>query len=194
MLRIEVEEREFFDDKKNEFVTVEPATLYLEHSLASISKWEGKYHKSFLETASKKIEAIEFYDYIKCMTMNEVPDNTYLALTDKQINDIKDYIENPMTATTFNQNGKKKSDIDAGVKKREILTAEIIYYYMVELGIPFEAENWHINKLMALIRVCSIKNANNGGSNKMNKRDAMAFNRSLMASRRAGKAKKGGHL
>ena len=193
MLEIKVEEREFYDDVKNEFVNVKPATLYLEHSLASVSKWEGKYHKSFFETASVKLEPIEMLDYIKMMTLNKVSDDVYLALSNDQLREIMNYIEDPMTATTFCEKGKKKSDMNAGRKKKEIITAEIVYYWMVETGIPFECQYWHVNKLMALIRVCSIKNADQTGGNKMNKRDAMAFNRSLMASRRS-KLPKGGHL
>lgn len=190
MLRIDIKETEFFDERTNEFITIKGFSMKLEHSLYSISKWESKYHKAFFESLEKQLTIQETVDYIQEMCIDEeVPKETLYALTKSQMEEIVKYIEDPMTATTFQDYSKKTGHGISGGRKHEVITAEIIYYWMVELGIPFECEHWHINKLMALIKVCSIKNADQTGKNKMNKRDSMAFNRALMASRRA----KGGH-
>lgn len=191
MLHIDIKGREFYDDKTNEFHYVDDFSMDLEHSLYSISKWEGKYHKPFFDTMEKRLSLDETLDYIQIMCADKkVSKETLYALTKQQLEQIIEYIEDPMTATTFQDNAKNAGHGISGGRKHEIITAEIIYYWMVELGIPFECEHWHINKLMALIKVCSIKNADQTGKNKMNKKDSMAFNRALMASRRA---KKGGH-
>ena len=68
---------------------------------------------------------------------------------------IADYIDNPMTATWFSESpGKKKP----GRAKKQIITAEIIYYWMISCNIPTEYRKWHLNQLLTLIRVINIKN------------------------------------
>lgn len=185
MLKLELKDREFYDDATNEFHYLKTKTLYLEHSLVSMSEWESKYHKSLFTTMEKGMNKEETLDYIKAMSRDEINNEDLLALSNANIKEIIQYIENPMTATTFMEL-KKNNGINAG-RKREVVTAEIIYYWMIELGIPFECEKWHLNKLITLIKVCSVKNTANSKGGKMNKRDTMAFNRALMASRR-GKA------
>ena len=187
MLQIIIDGAELYDDAKEEFYSIEKTILNLEHSLVSIYAWESKYHKPFFETMEKGLSTGETLDYIKFMTLNEnVPDTVYFFLTKDQIEKVTAYIDNPMTATKFNDYRKGNEKVGG---KKEIITAEIIYYWMVSLGIPFECENWHINRLITLIRVCSIKNSSGSPGSKMNKKETMAFNRALMASRR----NKGGH-
>ena len=53
MLQIIVPEREVYDEKKNEFITVKETKLNLEHSLISISKWESKWKKPFISRDPK---------------------------------------------------------------------------------------------------------------------------------------------
>lgn len=189
MLQLEIMPTEYFNENTNEFCNIPGATLKLEHSLLSLSAWESKYHKPFLETCEKGLTVVETLDYIKFMTLNkeDIPEEAYLSLTRAQLKTVTDYIDDPMTATTFHEINKKETVY--GKTKKEKITSEIIYYWMVAAQIPFECESWHLNRLITLIRVCSIKNANEMGKNKVNKKDAMAFNRSLMASRRH----KGGH-
>jgi len=171
MLELIVPEQELYNDDTNEFVTVHKTNLKLEHSLISISKWESKWHKSFLNSADKTNE--EVYDYIKCMTINPVDDSVYTALTNDNINEIMAYINDPMTATTI-------KDIP-GKKNNETITSELIYYWMVALEIPFECERWHLNRLLTLIRVCNIKNQ---PPKKMSNREILNQNRALNAARR----------
>ena len=173
MLTITIPATEEFDEIKGEFVYSKEQTLQLEHSLLSISKWESKWCKAFLDRHDKTAE--EIIDYIKCMTINKnVDDNVYGCLTQDNITAINDYIGAPMTATYFSAN-------DNGKKSNERITSELIYYWMIALNIPFECQKWHINRLLTLIRVCNIKNQ---PPKKMSKRDIMSRNTQLNAARR----------
>ena len=174
MLTITVPATEEYDDVREEFIETDEQTLTLEHSLVSISKWESKWHKPFLSKEDKTME--ETIDYVRCMTLTKnVDPNVYYALTPENIETIQKYIEDPMTATWF-------SDKHRGPKNREIITSELIYYWMTALQIPFECQKWHLNRLMTLIQVCSIKNQ---PSKKMSKKEAMSQQRALNAARRA---------
>lgn len=154
---------EGWDERKEEFVDAKTVTLQLEHSLVSISKWESKWHKPFLSKDEKTAE--ETIDYIKCMTLTQnVKPDVYEYLTGENIRDINAYIEDSKTATTFSNDRSSGSN-------REIITSEVIYYWMVALNIPFECQKWHLNRLLTLIRVCNVKN--NPGK-KMNKKELLS--------------------
>lgn len=156
MLRIIVpaneKTKEYWDEAKEEFVYIpsgKEEVLRLEHSLVSLSKWEAKWCKPFFANEEKTDE--EVIDYIRCMTLNkDVKPEVYQRLTNDNIIEIKDYILAPMTATTF-------SETNTGSSK-EMITSELIYYWMVSLKIPVEFEKWHLNRLLTLIRVCEVKN------------------------------------
>lgn len=151
MLQLTIQARELFNNDTQEFIKINPTVIQLEHSLVSISKWESKWHKPFLMDDQKTTE--EIVDYIRCMTITQnVNPNVYYGITNQQIQQIKDYISDPMTATTFTEPQNK------GRAKKKKITSEVIYYQMITLGIPMECQKWHINRLMALIRVCNIKN------------------------------------
>lgn len=151
MLEITIKETELFDDSKQEFIHVKEQTLRLEHSLVSLSKWESKWHKPFISNQQPTRE--ETLDYIKCMTLTQnVDQNVYNCITNKHIYEINKYIEDPMTATTFGVTNQKGGS-------REVITSELIYYWMIALNIPVEFQKWHLNRLLTLIRVCNIKNA-----------------------------------
>ena len=173
MLNIKIPATEVFDEIKGEFLTVKEQTLQLEHSLISISKWESKWNKPFLSNADKTSE--EVIDYIKCMTLSpNISDDVYRCLSQSNIKTINDYIDAPMTATTFSEDKN-------GKRNREVITAELIYYWMIALQIPFECQKWHLNRLLTLVRVCNVKNQ---PPKKMSKRDVMSRNARLNAARR----------
>lgn len=141
---------EGWDEVNYEFVKPQTQTLELEHSLVSISKWESKWHKAFLSRKEKSAE--ETLDYIKCMTLSDnVDPEVYKHLTQDNIKEINDYIQAPMTATVF------RKEHNTG-NSREVTTSELIYYWMIAQNIPFECQYWHLNRLLTLVRVCSIKN------------------------------------
>lgn len=147
MLTLTVPKQEFFDESKGKFFYTKEQTFQIEHSLISLSKWEAKWHKPFIGNDKKTRE--ESVDYIKCMSLTKGLDNDfYESLPDQVMRQIDEYIEDPMTATTINEKDSFS---------RDIITSEIIYYWMIELGIPFECQKWHLNRLMMLIRVCEIK-------------------------------------
>ena len=173
MLQITIPAEEKWDESKQEFVYSEGQTLRLEHSLVSLSKWESKWKKAFLTKKDKTYE--ETLDYIKCMTLTQnVDPDVYLHLTNKNIEEINAYISDPMTATYFSDEGQKKGS-------NEIVTAELIYYWMIALNIPLECQKWHLNRLLALIRVCEIKNS---PPKKRSRKEIMSRNAALNAARR----------
>lgn len=150
MLKITVPAMEYYDEVSNEFILFKEQSLQLEHSLVSISKWEAKWHKPFLDGKDKTLE--EVIDYVRCMTITQnVDSEVYNRLTENNLKAINEYIENPMTATTFSDTNQTPN--------REIITSEIIYYWMVAFNIPFECQKWHINRLLTLVKVCNIKNS-----------------------------------
>ena len=181
-INIVIPKSEKYDEALQEFIYTKEVTLQLEHSLISLRKWEDKWHKPFLVKDDKTFE--ETMDYIKCMTINpNVDPNCYRFLTTKQIQDILDYIKDPMTATWFSEiNGTKRP------VKKEIITAEIIYYWMITLNIPVEFQKWHLNQLLTLIKVCNIKNE---PSKKMSQKEAAQQRAALNAARRAKMHSKG---
>lgn len=173
MLTITVPKSEQFNNRTGEFSYTKETTLTLEHSLVSLAKWESKWHKPFLGKGAKTDE--ETIDYIKCMLITQnVDPSVFLALTPDNLRDIHEYINDPMTATTFSDKNERPT--------REIITAEIIYYWMISLGIPFECRKWHLNALLALIRTISLKNQ---PKKKMGKHEAAKQQHALNAARRA---------
>ena len=174
MLRIEIPlTPEGWDEEKQEFVEPKTQALQLEHSLVSLSKWESKWCKPFFSTTDKTFE--EVLDYIKCMTLTQnVKPEAYDHLSENNILQINEYINAPMTATTFNERLEKG-------RSKEIITSELIYYWMIKLNIPVEFQKWHINRLLTLIRVCEIKET---PPKKMSQAEIMRRNAALNAARR----------
>ena len=172
MLEITIPKQSLWDEVNEEFIDLEAQTLRLEHSLVSLSKWESKWRKPFLSKQEKTRE--ELTDYIRCMTTTQnVDPMVYNFIDPKSMRKINEYIEAPMTATTFSNQEKSGG--------REIITSELIYYWMISLNIPFECQKWHLNRLLTLIKVCSIKNQ---PPKKMSKKDVMSRNAALNAQRR----------
>lgn len=174
MLTIVVRGVEGWDEQKEEFVPASPpVSLNLEHSLLSLSRWESKWEKPFLSKEQKTME--ETIDYIRCMTLNSnVPADVYNRLSSQNFRDVNAYIDAKRSATTIREEQK-------GYRSTEIVTSELIYYWMVALQIPFECQKWHLNRLLMLIRVCNVKNQ---PPKKQSQRNILKQNAALNAARR----------
>jgi hypothetical protein len=160
---------ELWDEGKQEFVYLPGQTLELEHSLASLSKWESKIGKPFLSNTAKTYE--ESLEYLKCMMLTPgVTEDVYEYLMVHKLQMIDDYINASMTATILPKNR-------GGKGRPETITAELIYYWMIAMQIPSAYEHWHLNKLITLIGVCNVKNSpNKKRSSDEILRDQMALN------------------
>lgn len=173
MLRLVIPARELWDGRKSQFVYTKEQTLQLEHSLISLSKWESKWQKAFLSRKEKTQE--ESLDYIRCMLISPNVDPSVIsALPGQAIETINEYISAPMTATYFREDKNERNS-------REVVTAELIYYWMISLNIPFECQKWHLNRLLALIKTCSIKNS---PPKKRSTKEIMSQNAALNAARK----------
>lgn len=123
--------------------------LNFEHSLISLSKWEQKYKKPFFGKEPKTSEESAFY--IECMLLNENSPAGFLnKLKRSDVETITDYINDKQTATWFREDPRQKPS-------NEIVTSELIYYWLVQFNIPFEVQTWHLNRLMTLVKIAGIK-------------------------------------
>lgn len=175
MLEIVLPELEVFNESTEEFEIEPEVTLNLEHSLISISKWESVWETPFLDDNSEKTTE-QVIDYIRAMTIGKVSPSVYNRLRGHHYKQISDYISSKQTATWFSNMSQEGSVAD-----KEVVTSEIVYYWMLVHNIPWEAQKWHFSRLMTLIRVC---NAKNSPEKKMSLSSIFARNRSLNEARR----------
>ena len=176
MLTLIIEEDEFFDEANSSFVKMDKIVLELEHSLVSLSKWESRFCKPFLGNGEKTRE--ETIAYIECMVLSgNFSMDIYNRLKPSHLDQINEYISSEQSATTFvDLQGSKAGS------RNMIITSELIYYWMVSYTVPFECENWHLNRLFALLRICNVKS---GNQKKMSKNEIATRNRELNAQRKA---------
>lgn len=175
MLTINVPALELFNEDTCEFINIPAVTLRMEHSLISISKWESKWQKPFLTKDDKTPDEIAYYYKCMCLDKKDVPDEVFMYMPNNLNKVIWDYINSPMTATTISNRKQRKSS-------RQIVTSELIYYWMIAYQIPLECEKWHLNRLITLIEICNIKNE---PPKKMSSAETMRQNAALNAARRA---------
>lgn len=175
--------KDAWDPIKEEFVTRKEQTLRLEHSLISIHEWEGIFHIPFLDNT--KMTPEQMIEYVKCMTLTpNVDPEVYNHLTSENIKDIQNYISDPRTATWFSKEAETMAG-KKGMGRKDVITSELVYYWMIAQNIPKECEKWHFSQLLTLIKVCSLKNEEaNGKGNKMKKSQIYNQNRQLNAARR----------
>lgn len=149
MLEIVVPAADYFDESTQKFVDYKAQILQLEHSLVTLSKWESKWEIPYLSRDEKTQE--QTMDYIRMMTVNEVPSHVYGRLSKKNFDAIVEYINSKQTATWFSDDGPKQIE----GRSTRVITSELIYYWMIALNIPFECQHWHLSRLLTLIRVCN---------------------------------------
>lgn len=155
---------------------VPAAEIHLEHSLRSLSKWESIHQKAFFLKGKETHTAEEMLSYIRQMVLNENPPEGFLdRFTTEDFTKINNYINSSQSATWFREEKNRPPS-------REVITSELIYYWMIQFQIPFSCESWHLNRLMTLIKICGIKQEK---PRKMSRRDQAAQYRELNAQRRA---------
>lgn len=178
MLNLQTKEKELWDEVNNKFIKVPAYELHLEHSLIALSKWEEKFEKPFLTDTQKTNE--ELIEYIKFMSIDQnIPDVVFEQLSQEELIKIEEYMKSKHTATWFREEPNSKRG------PQEIITSEVIYYWMTDLRIPWKCEKWHLNRLLTLVRVINEKhNEQYGDKKKMSKQEIMARNKALNAQRR----------
>lgn len=174
MLELKIEEKELYHQETNKFIQIPACTLTLEHSLISLSKWESKWKIPYLSKQEKTPK--QDLDYIRCMVIGPLKDDKIIdALSYSELRQIQNYIESPMTATTF-QNIPKRTN------KKEVLTSEVIYAHMFAHRIPIDCQKWHLNRLLTLLKVCDLQNA---PKEKMSKKQTAMWYAEQNAARKA---------
>ncbi len=174
MLRIIIEGDESFNNETQTFETINDVVIDLEHSLISLSKWESKNQKPFLSSGVKTAE--EIFDYLKAMVVTPNVDlDALYRCSQENIDKIQAYIDSSQSATTFGIMPERRGP-------GEVITSELIYYWIVSFNIPFDCQYWHLNRLFSLIRICNIKNSK---SKNMPRNELAQRNRDLNAKRKA---------
>lgn len=186
MIPIHISSKELWDERNEEFITIEGCDLMLEHSLVAVSDWEAKYHKSFINSEKTPEETL---DYIKFMVVGKKPEDerVFALLTRKQIDDISNYINDPMTATVISQDDE--NSITSKASSSKFTTSEEIYSWMCAQQIPFECQYWHLNRLIILIKLCAINSQPKDKKKKKMTSSDLALRRARMEAAR----KKFGH-
>ena len=190
MLTITIPGRQWWDEDEEIFKYSKPTTVQLEHSLISLSKWEAKYKKPFLKENGIDMSREETLDYIKFMTITQsVKPEVYESIDEETMTKIRAYIDDKMTATVIN----RPPGADGRSIRKEIVTSELIYYWMVSTNIPWEAQKWHLNRLLTLIEVIGVKNeqAQAKGPYKKPSRAGLRNRSALNAQRRAARHSRG---
>lgn len=184
MLKLTIPKTTLFNEETNKFSDVQETTLSMEHSLVSVSKWEQFMGKPFLGRDTRTDE--ETLHYIKCMVLSpeDVSEDVFRALTPDNMNAISEYINHKMTATWFSNQAPANSRTNG-----EVVTAEVMYYWLVALQIDFQVQHWHLNTMLTLVRVTNIKN--DPKKKMMPKEDAAAERARLNAERKAQYKSKG---
>lgn len=180
MLRVTIPGDENFNNETQTFESINEVVVDLEHSLVSLSKWESKHQKPFLSAG--KLSKEEIIDYLMAMVITPNVDLDALHMcSQKEIDLIQEYIDSKQSATTFGTMPERRGP-------GEIITSELIYYWIVSFNIPFECQYWHLNRLFALIRICNIKNSK---QKRMPRNEIAQRNRDLNAQRKAELGTKG---
>lgn len=149
--------------------------ITLEHSLVSLSKWESIHEKPFF--SKDPMNAEETISYINQMIRGEIPPGDWhKQLKPEHFQQVTEYINSKQTATWFREDTSQ-------AKSSEIVTNELIYYWMIGFQIPFKpCEDWHLNRLMTLIKIAGVKQSK---PKKMSRQQQAEEYRRLNAERRA---------
>lgn len=175
MLVLKIPKTELFNEKTQTFSYIEGRTLHMEHSLLSISKWESKWHILFI--GNESITELQMRDYFKCMIINpkEGDEDAIDVLTPDKVQEIENYIADPMTAAHLKKLPESHTNGDPP-------WSDMIYYYMFSYRISKECEKWHINRLITLITIFALDAQ---PQKKKTTAEILAHHRAVNAERRA---------
>ena len=182
MIKIKFPCETIYNMETDEFEEIPEIECEFEYSLVAISKWEAVHHVSYLSGNKESLEPDDVIDIYRCMMFdeskwNEIKFRLDNGLGAEQFVEISKYMGDSQTATFFTKQNQ-------GKHSRELVTSELVYYWMVIYGIPFiPCENWHINRLMTLIEVCSRKQAPSGTKSQ---RDQISEMMALNSARKGG--------
>lgn len=148
MITIRINEVESFNETTNTFTTLPGGVFRFEHSLRAISKWEEKWCIRLIPNFNN-LTVEQLTDYLCCMCL----DNgfTPVYLTKDVVNILSEYINRKHTATTFHS---QKNTSSKG--RTPNYSSEEIYAHMVLANIPFECDEWNIERLFTLLNAVSI--------------------------------------
>lgn len=93
----------------------------------------------------------EMIDYYQFMLVEDVDPTLVFRLSPEELDSLSDYINDSPTASSVPTEESKRPS-------RERVTSELIYAWMTMLKINWEADTWHLNRLMMLIAIMQIKN------------------------------------
>lgn len=164
-LTIHIPETELWDETREVFVHVKEQTLTLEYSLVNVSKWESRWQKIFLSPEEKTEE--QKRDFVYCMICNENTDpNVIYAFTEEDFKKVDRYISTSQSAAIIPEEKTNEP------KSNELLSTDLIYYYLAQMQVPYiPTQDWHLSRVMSLIRIGSFKNK---PEKKLNKQEAVA--------------------
>lgn len=174
---IRVPKTRLFNHATQEFYYVDEQVITIVHSLLSISKWEAKWKRPYF--SKKPLTKDQLIDYLRCMTITKnVKPIVYLAIysNKKLMDEVYAYMDDSMSAYFF------PPSLEDEKGSRELVTSDLVYYYMTAFNIDFACEKWHINRLIMLIRICSRKSQPKKKNQKMS-RSAIAKRNQMLMSR-----------
>lgn len=178
MLRLIVGEEDAWDAVKEEFTTIGGVTLEFDYTLKIVADWESKWRVPWLTMAVPKSPESVYDMYTLMCRTPELLEVRYL--TPEIQGYLQEYMNNDQTATTFSHT-EEQTD-------QRIITTEQLYATMSAANIPWEAENWHLGRLLTLIRVI---NDMSGEKKKMSPKEEFEQRRMLNEQRRAEMNSKG---
>lgn len=171
MLELTLGPFDFYDEIREEFVSIEKKTYVFSFNLLALDRWESKYRKRFLDNNDLTVD--DYLNFFEEMCLSDGFDKR--MIDNRSFKIIKDYMEDIPTATIIPERKRRAGE------RKTIFTSEIIYGYMALSSIPFEWEKKNLNKLILLINTISSLQT---PPEKMSKRESMEEHRRIIMERR----------
>lgn len=141
MITLNIGKTSVFDSKTNSFKTLPGGKFRFENSLRAIAKWESKWLIRFLPNI-KNLTHDQLVDYCYCMCVDD--DFDYAYLSSEVVSILIKYINRKSSTLSFHS---QKNTSSEGPR----YCNEIIYAQMTLANIPFECDQWNIERLLNLL-------------------------------------------